>query len=306
MILPWRVKLFLRPYYNRVFRTESERTLVTRNWSFDIDVNKSEQEAFNKITLHGDLNHRIEGEGKNFLLCAQPKSASLYLTSLLANTLNLVNHQVGLNNQGGTLYLPRLVAAKFVQGDTISHCHAIPDPDLITIIKNLDLRIVVLFRNLLDALVSRRDMLLRDKWAPNILSTVAIENLVKSSEETKLDIVIQLFAAEYVNFFSAWDGYRTDKDINPIFVDYEDVRNAESTIVQRIAKGNGLVVEAAMIDAVSRRIKKAGGINYSKGITGRGLETFTLDQIKEIARIARMFACTDQSFLGFDPSDYLD
>ena len=49
----------------------------------------------------------------NLLLCAQPKSASLHLHSMLSQSIGLEQHEVGFNFKGGLLYYPRLLAEMY-------------------------------------------------------------------------------------------------------------------------------------------------------------------------------------------------
>ena len=82
---------------------------------------------------------------------------------MLSFSLNLNSHWIGLDKGSGSLYFPRVLELKFFNKNSISHCHFPPDPKTIKILRNLNLKPLILSRNLLDSLVSRRDMLLRYK-----------------------------------------------------------------------------------------------------------------------------------------------
>jgi hypothetical protein len=257
------------------------------------------QQNFLTSALQGTLDFKVDTDSLNVLLCAQPKSASLYMTRLLSSALDLVEHKVGFNNKGGSVYYPRLMAAKFVTGNTISHCHAEATPEIVEMIKNLRLRPVILTRNLLDAIVSRRNMLVKDKWASNILSPSAIQQFLDGTEEYQLDVIIDLFADGYINFYAGWDKYRHDHQMRPVFITYQEMLDDEPGLVSRVAKELGFDMQLARARNASEEIQKAGGVNFSTGIPGRGKLMLNDRQLAELRRKALMLGCTNEEFLGF-------
>ena len=212
---------------------------------------------------------------------------------------SLINHQIGFNRRDGYLYFPRLVAAKYQTGPTISHCHEVPTPNFLEIVENLDLRIIVLTRNLLDTLVSRKDMLIRDRWADRFLSYSAMEILVNESEEYQLDVIIDLFAHEFLNFYSSWHQKEIKKRYSPIYITYDEIVEDDAALVGRIARELGVSLDLETVQNLASEIKSSGGINFSKGISGRGAESFTDKQIEKLTRLAKIYNCTDKSYLGF-------
>jgi len=295
--LPRFLKTVLRPVYRLVRPGEA---LKARDWNLDIAVPEEERDAFLRSVMAGKLDHAVRNDRLSVLLCAQPKSASLYITQLLSHCLGLRNHQIGFDEKGGRIYWPRLLAAKFTGENTISHCHAEPDPDTLKMIASLDLRPVVLTRNLLDALVSRRDMLVRDRWTASLLSKGAVEAFAKASSEVQMDVVIELFAHIYINFQAGWSQHRDDEAMRPIYITYGDLIDDETAMVERVAKGLGVEVSRERIRDVSAKISKAGGINFSTGVVGRGRGQISDRQIEVLREKAGRLGCRDETFLGFE------
>lgn len=275
------------------------RKRFARNWELNYSVPQNQKNDFIRSVTMGTLDFPVKNDNVNILLCAQPKSASLYMVQLLSLSLKLTNHQIGFNKAGGSIYYPRLLTSKFTGNNTISHCHTEPNRNVLQMISTLDLRPLVLTRNLLDALVSRRDMLIRDKRASNILSELAIQRFITGSEEYQMDVIIDLFASNYINFFSGWDQYRQDRNIKPIYITYEQLVNDEMSLVQRVACEFNIRISNNRIRAVSAKIAKAGGINYSTGLIGRGRQFITKRQIKHLRQKAEMLGCNNEDFLGF-------
>jgi hypothetical protein len=273
--------------------------MIKRNWNFSISLPPDYKDLFLNAIMLGTINLSIDSDRTNILLCAQPKSASLYLTHVLASSLNYENHQIGFNRMGGYLYYPRLLAAKFTRKNTISHCHEAPEPYVVELITALRLRPIVLTRNLLDTLVSRKDMLLKDQWAGNILSPDAINKFTTGSEEYQLDVVVDLFAAEYINFCTGWDLYRTDQKINPIYITYEEMIQDELNLVSFVAQKLNAPFDKSNTANVIQKIRALGGINFNKGITGRGRKEMSERQIERLRQLALKLGCNNEKFLGF-------
>ena len=221
------------------------------------------------------------------------------MVQLLSHCLGFRNHQIGFNKGGGSIYYPRLLAAKYTGENTISHCHAEPTPTVLKMIKTLDLRPIILMRNLLDALVSRRDMLLTNKWAGNILSKSAVNDFISGSHEYQMDIIIDLFANTYMNFFAGWKQFRNDPALNPIYITYQELINDEVALVQRVAAELDKSVSREAIKDISSKISSVGGINFFKGVEGRGKDALTRKQIDALRKKATIVGCCDECFLGF-------
>jgi len=291
-------KIVLKKIYLSLFKRR-EMKLVGRNWNLEFELPMDTEKDFYKTILIGDLNYPVTNNFTNILLCAQPKSASLYITQLLAQSFNFDNYQIGINNKGGTLYYPRLLAAKYSKHNTISHCHEDASQNLISMVVSKQFKVIVLTRNLLDALVSRRDMLIRDKHAPNFLSLEGMSKFLAGSDEYQLDVVIELFASQYINFFTSWKQKPIQDAVNPVFGKFEELVTDEIGFVQRIANELNIEVAKSKIELISSKIRNAGGINFSTGTMGRGKKMMTESHIKTIRKKADVFNCTDEVFLGF-------
>lgn len=264
-----------------------------------MDILPVQQERFLKTVVSGVVAYRSTSSHTHVLICAQPKSAGLYLTQLLALSLDYSNHKIGFNKYGGDLYYPQMLSATFSGQNTISHCHSAPTPSVCQMIKMLRLRPLVLTRNLLDALVSRRDMLIRDEWTKEMLSAEAVDRFLSGTNEYQMDVVIDLFASEYINFFMSWVQYGRLFDVPTIFCRYNELITDEWTLVSRVAGELGETVSEKKVRDVSSSIKAVGGINLSTGTEGRGQALLSERQISLIREKARIHGCEDEGFLGF-------
>jgi hypothetical protein len=273
-----------------------------RSWFVSANIPAAHADAVMKSCMGGIPDLTLSGPHANVLLCALPKSASLHVTQLLAHSLGLANVPVGFDKRGGRSYYPRLVLAKYAGGPTISHCHNPPDPFTRKVVERMGFRPVVLTRNLLDALVSRRDMSVDSPAATGILSPRAFQRFLDAPEERQLDVTIDLYAPTYINFAASWREHAGDPSLRPIFATFDEMKRDEVAMVERIAAELGLSFDRARTKETSEKIRAAGGVHVSprgKGRSGRGRASLSPAQIERLRAMAIAFGCSDEAFLGF-------
>jgi len=269
-----------------------------RNWQLPVGVRSRWVKRFLRAAVEGQVLSLGEGDGyRHVLLCAMPKSASLYLAELLSRALALRNVQIGFNQKGGSIYWPRLIAACFSRCHTVSHCHAAPIPDLLAMVETLGLRVVVLTRHLTEVLVSRRDMLVKDKWAGTILSPHAIARFMELPVDEQIDAIIDVFAPQFINFYAGWKAQAERLNPPPVFLTYEELFNDQVKVVSRVARELGLDVDTECVGASVEAIASEGGINRNKGMAGRGKQILQPRHFERLCRVGGELGCNDLGFL---------
>ena len=262
------------------------------DWNMFFTVPDESQNDFFKSVCSGALYWQIITEYNNVLFCAQEKSGSHHANLLLSLALGYYSFPIGFNLKGNKLYFPRVLASKFMGRNTISRCHNANDIDLSKMIRVLDLKPLVLTRNLLDGLISRRDHVKRTNPGDDIRSIIEYDKFYRADNEQQLDVVIELYANKYINFFTSWDVYTGEV----IRITYEEMLEDEVGLVNKVA-GALECEEVGDVEGISRKIKEAGGANFNKGISGRGRELFNERQKEEILSRANILGCTDEEFL---------
>jgi len=250
-------------------------------------------DAFYLDALAGQLIMREYNEYTNVMLFAQEKSGSHHVHQLLQRALGLSDHPTGFNRKNTYLYYPRVLATKFLNRNTISRSHSHNSDDITKMIRNLGLRPLVLTRNLLDALVSRRDHVLRTEPGDDISSEKEWLRFLQGSKEYQLDYVIEKFATLHIEFYASWEAYSGDA----LYITWDDMVSDPVGLVAHVAEWLGLEV-IENVEKITEMIKSAGGCNFNKGVAGRGREEFNERQIAEIMRRADILGCTDEDFLG--------
>jgi len=125
-----------------------------------------------------------------------------------------------------------------------------------------------------------------------LVSPIAIEKYLIGDIEYQLDVVIELFASEYISFYTSWEQCKGDV----MRITYEEMVDDEVGLIYRVADWLGCEV-IGDVKKISKEIKEAGGINFNKGISGRGRELFNDRQKEEIRRRAGILGCTNEEFL---------
>lgn len=197
----------------------------------------------------------------------------------------------------GEVYYPRLLAALQCGHPTISHCHAPAGPDVAALLKHLPIQPVVLYRRLPDVIVSRRDMLLKDGWARELLSPDARKRFLGAEPASQLDITIDLFAAQYINFVVGWREMAKVLKSPSVFARYEDMVADELRFAGDIVRRLGLRFAAENWKDVSKELARRGGINRNKGVSGRGRRLLSETQLRRLSTLGAAMGCQDQDFL---------
>lgn len=259
--------------------------------NYYMKCNIPDVQTFLQSVILGVIEQPIKTEYTNVLMCALPKSGSMHTWQLISRSIGYDRLEAGFGFQGNRFYFPRLLAAKYTEMNTISHCHEEFSPNIRGIISGLDLKVIIHTRNLLDELVSRRDLMF--KFMPEYPSPEAREKFFNSDNEYQLDYIIERFSRDYINFVTGWDYYKGDV----MRTTYEEMLADEVGLIYRIADWLRCEV-IGDVEKISKQIKGAGGINFNKGVSGRGSEMFNARQKEEIWRRADMLGCRNEEFLG--------
>ena len=258
---------------------------------YNMACNVPDMDKFIESIVTGNIEYLIKTKYNNVLMCALPKSGSQYTWQLLSRSLGYDRIEISFSVSSGTFYYPRMLAAKYTEKNTISHCHAHLNANIRNIVYGLDLKVLVHTRNILDALVSRRDRLIQ--YFPPYSPPIAIEKFLSSGDEHQLDTVIEMFANKYISFVTGWSLYNT----SVMWTTYEEMVADEAGLVERVADWLGFEV-IGDVERISKDIKEAGGINFNKGVIGRGKKLFNDRQKEDIRRRADILGCDDEQFLG--------
>tara|TARA_B100000700_G_C15033628_1_gene851716 strand:+ start:1052 stop:1996 length:945 start_codon:yes stop_codon:yes gene_type:complete len=309
------IKGFLYPFYTlllRFFRhkeylrREEKKSFVARHWNLNLNIPTKDKEVFINSIIDGKIQPQLKYHkdiNNNLILIGQNKSAGLFLTQLLSMSLEYENTQIGLNHSGGSTYLPRLMALKYLNTNTISHTHEKAVPYFIELIDQLCLEPIILTRNIFDSLAGLRDAIIQRNNDEKLPTKSSLQKFLISDNESQMDFVIQSYAQELIQFFSGWE---EQININPkkyIHITYEQLVDDEVGLVKKVGNRFNKNITSARIKEVSNKISELGGINkginHSKGNeVNRGVKILNERQITHIIKIASFHGCANKDFLS--------
>ena len=153
---------------------------------------------FNSLRMPGDSSEI----GKTLMIACMPKSGSTFLHSALMEASGLPGPKLGLSYANEE----NMLSPEFVQSiygvHKIAQEHVRAMPHNLAIMQAYSMDVVVLVRNIFDALVSHRDMLLSDTKGNQMALFQA--NLPDMSAEQQLDAVISKWAHWQLDFYVSW------------------------------------------------------------------------------------------------------
>jgi Sulfotransferase domain len=237
---------------------------------------------------------------KLIMIASFPKSATNYLDRLLIQSLGFERKKVSA--EGGyyhdTIYLPKLIDVMLKKCIVTQHIR----PTLLNrpVISELNLRPIVLVRNIYDVVVSYHDHIKRDGIGPldpdkYKLSPEFCSDFFSFDEKRRYDFIIDSIVPWYIFFYVSWYHYtRTTKEIDAHWIQYENLISEPRKCLDETLEFLGYKIPQAKIEQVVGQDLK---VNFNKGIVGRGNQ-ITNEQRDRIKRLAAYHEAVDFGMMG--------
>lgn len=226
---------------------------------------------------------RFARRGRTLFVTAMPKSASTFVVNTLAEATGFTRMFLGydhLNEQD--LYLPQLLDGWSM--DLVCHQHTRATRPNLALLEGLEIRPIVLTRNLPDALVSLCDHLERETTETPILQVGA--DFAARSRSERLDLVIDLAAPWYLQFLAGWKRAERSGASAPFWLRYEDVTADPGGSLAPILSTLGIGAEG--LEQAAGQARGAGS-RLNKGVAGRGTQELSAAQRDRLGRLAAHF-----------------
>lgn len=249
-------------------------------------------------TLYEDREVRetIAGFAPSYILVALPKSSSTYCTKVLSTILDAAVYKDIVTQDRFTpkdLSISGIVAAR--ERLTISQVHLSATGANLRIIRNFGLRVVILLRNLFDAVVSLRDHMDANPYFSSILIP---NNYNALSEVDKLDYIIDTAVPWMMTFYTSWAQARLRGDAATKIFSYEDMVHDPVPFFGEMCRCFGRSVGEETIDAALTQVEKSAETRFNVGVPGRGLAELSASQIARIRRHTNYYPAIDFAPLG--------
>lgn len=233
--------------------------------------------------------------GTHALIACMPKSGSSFLKEALHSLTGWPEADLCFaffqNEQD--LYLPNLVAVDTFDTVTQQHCRATLAN--ILLLQGFEIRPIVLVRNLADIVVSLVDFY--DTGAA--FNTFFADGWPTLSADAKRDVVVDHVMPWYVAFYASWQRAATAKQLDCLFVRYEDMIADKAGTLRHISDFLGLGKTA---DDCEAAVAKAEGdtsrTRFNRGVAGRGAQALSAEQMARLRRLIAPYPAIDFSPVG--------
>jgi hypothetical protein len=232
----------------------------------------------------------------SYLLVALPKSSSTYSTQALARILNADVYKDIVTQDRFTpkdLSVPGIVNVR--DRVTISQVHLVATGANLRILKNFNMPVAILLRNLFDVTVSLRDHMNGNQFFSSILIPNAYDTL---SDEDKLDYIIDTAVPWMITFYVSWVQAIDRGDVDTEFVFYEDMVADPIGFFRDICLRFRRSVSDANIEAALAHVEKSAATRFNIGKPGRGISELSDAQIARIRRHADYYPGINFAALG--------
>lgn len=238
----------------------------------------------------------------NILVACMPKTASTFTQEALIkgfslSAANLMAAATAASGLGANAMEQEpdevaLILSGLSKTGYVAQHHMRMSPYVAAMLNRFNVKPIVLFRNILDILVSMDDMILSDrkKMGDDVMhfsNDSLPRNFHLLDRNERLTIIALLKVSWLVQFYVSWKKYASHGLIKPLWVSYEkDFLGDKKMLVARIIahlgqqdKVNPNKVLKAFLDESDADKKR-----INKGVTGRGADA--PDNVKEMVKIA--------------------
>lgn len=232
---------------------------------------------------------------KLLLLACQPKSGSTFLSKYLARMAGgrPCSFVPAFGRREQELSEVRLLKIRMRPSRLLVGQHHVRCSDeTIRLVRRYGISVVVLRRNLFDAVASIRDHFRRES---HIAPMMYLEEQMLGLPDRELEVAIARFAIPwYLNFHMSWRHFD-----EAVFVDYEDLRSNANACAAGILDHFGIRIRAPNLDAA----QVTRGTRFNKGVSGRGagIAEEAIQLVREQVRFYAQFC--DDSYLDARLSD---
>jgi len=202
------------------------------------------------------------------LLAFAPKCAGTYFPEAAIQALK--GRMIEMCRQGGTLYLPSLLAGLLDSSAQpgIAHIHMQALTENRRFIEALGLKPVIMIRNIADMLASFLDMLDADPITGDVgLQCEIPKNFRALDRVTKLNFVIDVIAPWYATYFASWKRVVDDAPGMVCVLRYRDLRaNPADTLYRALSHAGFATSRFESLKAVEQMRSRMDSYRYNMGV----------------------------------------
>lgn len=206
---------------------------------------------------------------KTLWLVAPPKTGSTWLSELLKLCLRWPTMQIipaGFARREQEILVPQeyMSARSHV---FLPHHHSKASEPTISFVKEFNVKVVILTRNVYDTVVSLIDHLTQDGVGiPNAYIPMSFRD---EPFDRRAEIVIRCVLPWYISFYASWAYAEAEHQIHPLYVAYEQLLTQPVKVLSRCLTH---IHEVRNINVYNRALLECQKVKtrFNKGFAGRG------------------------------------
>ena len=197
--------------------------------------NRLKQKFFSRINLqiHYDyLHEKWNKKSTHIFIACLPKSGSTFLANTLVNITEFKFKQYQPHRSLTEHDIRVDYFLSSINKNTLTQLHSRPNENNYNIFKNYNIKVVFLYRNITDSLISIRNHILNEsnQW----FMFTAAKDFDQWPIEKQFDFLIDLVVPWYINFLISWEKEIIKGDIDILKIDYDDFNKDNFTTIKSI------------------------------------------------------------------------
>lgn len=187
---------------------------------------------FDISSYHDFLKRRATGIEKHILIACLPKSGSTFIANSIANITNFEFIQFQSKRATNDHNIDPNILYFNLNKSTITQLHLKPNILNKDILLESNIKVVFLYRGILDSLRSFNNHILseNDQW----FMFTASKDYKYWSAQKQFDFLIDMVLPWYINFLSSWKVELEIQDLDILEVDYDDFKNDNLSTIKKI------------------------------------------------------------------------
>jgi Sulfotransferase domain len=260
-----------------------------------------------------DFHHYLQELGEKrptVILAFAPKTAGTYLrtAAIVAVRGSLVRTVHAQGGRDATFYLPTFLtyyADQMPATTLVTHVHMQALPANRHFIEALDLKPIVMLRDIADMLASYLDMLETEPLAGHNWLNIALPcDYAARSGAAKADFIIDMMGPWYASYYATWISYAAEKPGRVLLLSFNDFLADPGGTLEKLLVHSRVGRSRVQCDAALAQVwEERESFRFNKGITRRGQMRFSIAQLERLRQqIAYYPALTAMQDLLVAPS----
>jgi hypothetical protein len=232
------------------------------------------------------------------VLAFPPKTAGTFLrtAAALATEGEVLRLGYAQGSRDTQLYLPTLLAyylGGFCHGPMVAHIHMQAFPPNTALLEALDIRPIIMVRNIADMLASYWDMLEMSRALNQGINCTIPQDFCDLDHTRKADFIVEVIAPWYAGYYGTWLDYVAKNPDRVCVLNYADFVREPAKVLMDLLDHAGVARNLAECQrAIDAAWSERYGLRFNKGLEGRSPQYFSFSHLERIGRLLSYYPAT--------------